>query len=35
MNFMIILVKYCEIYKEKIKPEKEVKIKPSLTFLKK
>ena len=28
------LVKYCEIYKEKIKPEKEIKIKPSLTFLK-
>jgi len=27
-------VKYCEIYKEKIKPEKEAKIKPSLTFLK-
>ena len=28
------LVEYCEIYKEKIKPEKEIKIKPSLTFLK-
>ena len=28
------LVAYCEIYKEKIKPEKELKIKPSLTFLK-
>jgi glutamyl-tRNA synthetase len=28
------LVNYCEIYKEKIKPEKETKIKPSLTFLK-
>jgi glutamyl-tRNA synthetase len=28
------LVRYCEIYKEKIKPEKETKIKPSLTFLK-
>ncbi len=28
------LVKYCEIYKEKIKPEKEDKIKPSLIFLK-
>jgi len=28
------LVKYCEIYKEKIKPEKETKIRPSLTFLK-
>ena len=28
------LVKYCENYKEKIKPEKETKIKPSLTFLK-
>ncbi|MDC3342537.1 glutamate--tRNA ligase [Candidatus Pelagibacter sp.] len=28
------LVEYCEIYKEKIKPEKELKIKPSLTFLK-
>src|SRR6056300_1778383 len=28
------LVKYCEIYKEKIKPEKEVKIKQSLSFLK-
>ena len=28
------LVKYCENYKEKIKPEKEVKIKPSLSFLK-
>jgi len=28
------LVKYCEIYKEKIKPEKEARIKPSLTFLK-
>jgi len=27
-------VKYCEIYKEKIKPEKEGKIKPSLIFLK-
>ena len=28
------LVKYCEIHKEKIKPEKETKIKLSLTFLK-
>ncbi|MDB9812677.1 glutamate--tRNA ligase [Candidatus Pelagibacter sp.] len=28
------LVKYCEIYKEKIKPAKEAKIKPSLIFLK-
>ena len=28
------LVEYCEIYKEKIKPEKELKIKPSLSFLK-
>ena len=28
------LVKYCEIYKEKIKPEKEAKIKRSLNFLK-
>ena len=28
------LVKYCEIYKEKINPEKEVKIKSSLSFLK-
>jgi len=28
------LVKYCENYKEKIKPEKEAKIKPSLIFLK-
>ncbi|MDB9979989.1 glutamate--tRNA ligase [Candidatus Pelagibacter sp.] len=28
------LVKYCEIYKEKIKPDKEAKIKPSLIFLK-
>ena len=28
------LVQYCETYKEKIKPEKETKIKPSLTFLK-
>ena len=28
------LAKYCEIYKEKIKPEIEDKIKPSLTFLK-
>ena len=28
------LNKYCEIYKEKIKPEKEVKIKQSLSFLK-
>ena len=28
------LVKYCGIYKEKIKPEKEAKIKPSLIFLK-
>ena len=28
------LVNYCEIYKEKIKPEKEAKIKPSLSFLK-
>ena len=28
------LVKYCEIYKEKIKPEKETKTKPSLIFLK-
>ncbi len=28
------LVKYCRIYKEKIKPEKEAKIKISLTFLK-
>ena len=28
------LVEYCEIYKEKIIPEKEVKIKASLSFLK-
>jgi glutamyl-tRNA synthetase len=28
------LIEYCEIYKEKINPEKEVKIKPSLSFLK-
>jgi len=28
------LVEYCKIYKEKINPEKEAKIKPSLTFLK-
>ena len=28
------LVEYCEIYKEKINPEKEAKIKPSLFFLK-
>ncbi len=28
------LVKYCEIYKEKINPEKEKKIKSSLSFLK-
>ena len=28
------LVEYCEIHKEKINPEKEVKIKPSLSFLK-
>ena len=28
------LVEYCEIYKEKINPSKEVKIKPSLSFLK-
>ncbi|MDB4081768.1 glutamate--tRNA ligase [Candidatus Pelagibacter sp.] len=28
------LVEYCEIYKEKIKQEKEIKIKPSLSFLK-
>ena len=28
------LVEYCEIYKEKINPAKEVKIKPSLFFLK-
>jgi len=28
------LVEYCEIYKEKIKPEKETKIKSSLPFLK-
>jgi glutamyl-tRNA synthetase len=28
------LLEYCKIYKEKIKPEKEVKIKPSLSFLK-
>ena len=28
------LVEYCEIYKEKIKKEKETKIKPSLSFLK-
>ena len=28
------LVSYCEIYKEKIKSEKELKIKPSLSFLK-
>ena len=28
------LVEYCETYKEKIKPEKEIKIKPSLSFLK-
>ncbi|MDC3175500.1 glutamate--tRNA ligase [Candidatus Pelagibacter sp.] len=29
-----IFVEYCEIYKEKIKPEKEEKIKNSLSFLK-
>ena len=28
------LVEYCEVYKEKINPEKEAKIKPSLSFLK-
>ena len=28
------LVQYCELYKEKIKPDKEEKIKPSLIFLK-
>jgi glutamyl-tRNA synthetase len=28
------LVEYCEIYKEKINPTKEAKIKPSLSFLK-
>jgi len=28
------LVEYCEIYKEKINPTKEIKIKPSLSFLK-
>jgi len=28
------LVEYCKIYKEKIKPEKEIKIKSSLPFLK-
>jgi len=28
------LIEYCEIYKEKINPEKEAKIKPSLSFLK-
>ena len=28
------LVKYCEIYKEKINPKKETKIKSSLSFLK-
>ena len=28
------LVEYCEIYKERINPEKEAKIKPSLFFLK-
>ena len=28
------LLKYCEIYKEKIKPDKENKIKPALIFLK-
>tara|TARA_S200000501_G_scaffold178301_1_gene167955 strand:- start:2462 stop:3862 length:1401 start_codon:yes stop_codon:yes gene_type:complete len=28
------LVKYCEVYKEKINPDKEVKIKSSLSFLK-
>jgi glutamyl-tRNA synthetase len=28
------LVNYCEIYKEKINPEKELKIKSSLSFLK-
>ena len=28
------LVEYCKIYKEKINQEKEIKIKPSLTFLK-
>jgi len=28
------LVTYCELYKEKIKPDKEQKIKPSLLFLK-
>jgi glutamyl-tRNA synthetase len=30
----IHLLKYCEIYKEKINPDKEVKIKSSLSFLK-
>jgi glutamyl-tRNA synthetase len=30
----IHLVEYCEIYKEKISPEKEMKIKSSLSFLK-
>ena len=34
MSFINILVEYCEIYKEKINPTKEVKIKTSLSFLK-
>ena len=34
MNFIINLVQYCELYKEKIKSDKEEKIKSSLIFLK-
>ena len=34
MNFINILIEYCELYKEKINSKKEEKIKPSLTFLK-
>ena len=34
MIFINILVEYCEIYKEKINPEKEVKIKHHYLFLK-
>ena len=35
MNFIIILLQYCELYKEKINDQiKRKKLKPSLLFLK-
>ena len=34
MNFIIILMAYCKLYKEKIKSDKEEKIKNHYHFLK-